>query len=105
MLLGNTEKGVLFIEALDRNKADISEVPFEKVKYRIAIKPAKPSQNPKEFWKLYHGSGYEALVEKYTDTSLLGGGALWIKKTVRKVIWVAERNRKDREDRKGRKHE
>ena len=93
MLFGNTDKGVSFIEALDRNEAEISEVPFEKVKYRIATKPAKPSRTPDDFWKLYRESGYQALVDKFTDTSLLGGGALWIKKAIRKAFLGSKVNK------------
>lgn len=70
MLLGNTEKGVALIEALDAKAAEIAEVPFEKVKYRIQTKPAKPSKDPEAFRRLLHERGYEAVVDKYTDTSL-----------------------------------
>jgi coenzyme F420-reducing hydrogenase beta subunit len=86
MLFGNTEKGLAFIESLDRNEAEISEVPFEKVKYRIATKPAKPSKSPDDFWKLYHESGYKALVGKYTDTSLLGGVRFGLKRLFAKYF-------------------
>ena len=70
LLFGNTEKGLAFIEALNQNEIDISEVPVERVIYRISTKHVKPSGNTVEFWKCYHEHGYKALVDQYTDTSI-----------------------------------
>ena len=86
MVLCNTEKGMEFTEKIDRNAVEISEVPFEKVKYRIATKPAKPSKDTVRFWQVYLEKGYEGLTKKYTDTSLKGKILFGAKKIYRKTF-------------------
>lgn len=71
LVLGNTKKGISLIEAVAQNDATIVEIPYEKVRFRIATKPARARINLEDFWKLFHEKGYEEIVHRYTDNSLL----------------------------------
>ncbi len=87
LLLANTPKGVSFIQAINPNEVEIEEIPYEKVKFRIATKPAKARRDPEEFWKLFQEKGYAELVNKYTDTSIVGGARFWLKRLFAKRSW------------------
>lgn len=84
LLLANSAKGYDFIHSINQNEVDLEEIPFEKVRFRIATKPAKAKRDPEAFWKLFHEKGYVELVNVYTDTSIIGRVRFWIKKTVSK---------------------
>ena len=82
----NTGKGERLMGSLDGTRITLSEIPPEKVKYRIAAKEVVPSFDPEVFWETYLKGGYEALVERYTDTSLRGRTVQFLKRSLRRFI-------------------
>lgn len=69
LVLSHSDKGEAFLHKTHPS-CRLTEYPFEKILYRIALKPAKRPKELTVFWDTYKTKGYITLVERFFDNSL-----------------------------------
>lgn len=69
MVLTHSDKGEALVQK-SSSRCEVCEYPFEKLAYRIALKPAPRHKNEAAFWRTYEEGKYLAVVKKFFDNSL-----------------------------------
>ncbi len=85
LVLAHSEKGETILHRI-RQLCTLTEYPFEKVAYRIALKPAPRPKELAVFWNTYNQKGYTTLVEKFFDNSLKKRIYYEIRKVAKRLI-------------------
>lgn len=66
----NSETGARLLQRAE-DYCTIQEYDFEKVSYRIPLNPINKNKQYTEFWNLYKEGGYNALIFRFFDNSIL----------------------------------
>ena len=69
MVLTHSGKGEALVQK-SSSRCEVCEYPFEKIAYRISLKPAPRHKNEAAFWRTYEVGNYPAVIKKFFDNSL-----------------------------------
>ena len=69
MVLTHSVKGEVLLQK-STSRCEVCEYPFEKIAYRVALKPAPRHKNGATFWRIYEEGNYPAVIKKFFDNSL-----------------------------------
>lgn len=69
MVLTHSDKGEALVQK-SSSRCEVCEYPFEKIAYRISLKPAPRHKNEAAFWRTYEVGNYPAVIKKFFDNSL-----------------------------------
>ena len=84
LIFVNSEAGLQWVQSL-QSAGKLSEVPLEKVLYRISVEPSKSRVEPEKFWEAYHSGGYEGVAARYAKASASDALKLKIKQQTQKL--------------------
>lgn len=85
LVTANTQKGQALVEQL-ASCGQLTAVDKQAVLERICEPLSACKIDEAAFWELYRTAGYEALVKRYTDTSLKTAVVHRLKKTVKRIL-------------------